>query len=818
MDSNVQNLLAIVGVIAILILIPLAVIFVGVPVLKGIGGAVGATFRGAGWLIRHVVEFVFGTLGDAVRLVGAIIAGIVLMPLMVFGVVFGRWSKASHFAGGVAREARVFGGCLYRILIRRPLKFVLLHGLLEGIEQRVPEAMMAAPGPDQPNRRTGQFDGYRIVGSLRPGGSGAKLYVAEPNDTVRAKNPRMPELVVIKSFAITDGSSLPQIVRESRALECARQMGLIFDHGLDEQRFFYVMPYHAGENLGVIARQLHGESAGNGLEDRGLRAGVGYVADLVSTLASYHRGGLWHKDVKPDNIIVHNGVAHLVDLGLVTPLRSAMTLTTHGTEYFRDPEMVRQALRGVKVHEVDGVKFDVYAAGAVLYFVLENTFPAHGALSAFSKRSPESLRWIVRRAMAEYTKRYEQADVMLADLRHVLGSSDPFTVRPADLPSMRAEQVVVAGAPAGGGFVPAAAIGAAAVAAGSAGSPRPRIRVTNWWTGAYVMEDGDAAGRPSASPVVDFSGWRGAAAKAASTARPKAEAQIASARRRAADLRTKARARVDRHMARRPHQPSKGLIVLSSLVIVGIVAVVVASTGRASHRTRTVSTAQARMSIPALPTLPFADHDAVASAVSDAASVVDDAIRKVEREIDAKRRSIASGDGASTDLGAGAAAGHEPLRALLVNTHTDPANPRVTKTIEREIAERQRRGWLVCGDDVESIALISPLISAWNGDRVRFDGLLEDALEHAGYAAIVWIHATPGKGLAVDRTAMLFVTAERPGWQDRRGACGGTIAMDDAATPDVDPAEGAVDGAAGEPEARATTSARESPLTASVVR
>ena len=44
--------------------------------------------------------------------------------------------------------------------------------------------------------------------------------------------------------------------------------------------------------------------------------------------------------------------AHLVDFGLLSRLRSAMTLTTHGTEYFRDPEMVRMALRGVKVHEV----------------------------------------------------------------------------------------------------------------------------------------------------------------------------------------------------------------------------------------------------------------------------------------------------------------------------------------------------------------------------------------------------------------------------------------------------------------------------------
>ena len=116
--------------------------------------------------------------------------------------------------------------------------------------------------------------------------------------------------------------------------------------------------------------------------------------------------GLWHKDVKPDNIIVHDDRAHLVDLGLVTPMRSAMTLTTHGTEYFRDPEMVRLALKGVKVHQVDGAKFDIYAVGAVLYSIIENSFPAHGGLSQVSKRCPESLRWVIRRSMTDYDKRY----------------------------------------------------------------------------------------------------------------------------------------------------------------------------------------------------------------------------------------------------------------------------------------------------------------------------------------------------------------------------------------------------------------------------
>jgi serine/threonine protein kinase len=175
------------------------------------------------------------------------------------------------------------------------------------------------------------------------------------------------------------------------------------------------------------------------LSETQLQTILSYSRNLLHTLQEYHEAGLWHKDVKPDNIIIHDGSAHLVDLGLVTPLASAMTLTTHGTEYFRDPELVRQAMRGVKVHQVDGSKFDVFGAGAVLYFMLENTFPAHGCLSDFNKESPECIRWIVRRAMADYDKRYNTVEEMLRDVETVLRAKTVSGVRPADLPSMGGE-------------------------------------------------------------------------------------------------------------------------------------------------------------------------------------------------------------------------------------------------------------------------------------------------------------------------------------------------------------------------------------------
>jgi serine/threonine protein kinase len=594
--------------IVVLVGLGLGIAFILVPMFKGIGWAIVNLFRAIGWLGVHLFEFVGGMISDVLRFVGSVITLVALLPFPPLNVVLGRWSAAGHFAESISREFKVAAACLYRVALRRPLKLFWLHGLLEGVEQRLPEAMAAAPTRDTPSRRAGQYAGYRIVGSLRGGGSGGKLYIAEPEPSKRSRIRNMPDRVVIKSFALSEGSSLPQIVRESRALEAARELGLVFEHGMDDHRFFYVMPYHAGEHLGVVTRQLHGESDGRGLSERHMPTVLGYFDDLLETLAAYHRGGLWHKDVKPENVIVHDGRAHIVDLGLVTPLRSAMTLTTHGTEYFRDPEMVRQALRGVKVHQVDGAKFDIFAVGAVLYFVLENTFPAHGGLSRFTKKSPEALRWIARRAMADYNQRYETVEEMLADLRVVAASADPGSVRPVDLPSM-------------GGAVAEAAPAATdpSVAAIGAGSPvppplpvvetpapvadsvapadpprrRPGLRVTNWWTGAYAVDEtGDPVARPDSGVTQAFRDQsRSFRAEAhelrrrvqtgAISSRRAAREQIKAARARARDLQKRARSRRHRTVVER--QPSRALIG-ATLLFVGFIAVIMLGVLRSPDR------------------------------------------------------------------------------------------------------------------------------------------------------------------------------------------------------------------------------------------
>lgn len=413
--------------------------------LGGIGRGVGAVLRGGvgaiGFGVRHVGTFVSGMVLDSLRFAGAMLTAAVIVPLTLLNLCFGRWRSAAHYGRALEDELTSAAVNVYRVSVGHPIRFLGLGLLTEGIERRIPELVARAPVAPARRPRPGRFDGYDVKGTLPPGGSGAMLYLARPKreklEAFRRAGHPDPGEVVIKAFALGTGSTLPQIVRESRALEAASRLGLVLEHQLGDDAFHYVMPFVPGERLDTVISAMHARHGDEGLSQRDLGIVMGYVSDLLQTLDRFHTGGLWHKDIKPGNLIVSNHRVHLVDLGLVTPLQSAMTLTTHGTEYFRDPEMVRLAMKGVKVHEVDGVKFDVYSAGAVLYSMIENSFPAHGSLSRLEKRCPEALKWIVRRAMAEMNARYSHAWEMLADVRKVMAARDPFTVQPADLPSMK---------------------------------------------------------------------------------------------------------------------------------------------------------------------------------------------------------------------------------------------------------------------------------------------------------------------------------------------------------------------------------------------
>jgi len=451
-----------IGIVAIAVA-PVLAVWLIMQLVKVLGFVLGGGARAIAGLVRHVVRFVHGTIVDSLHIVGHTLTAAVLVPLALGSLAMLRPRSARHYGGALEDELMGALGAVYRVSLGHPVRLLGLGALTDGLERRLPELVAEEPRTGRFTRtarggssgrtsrgeallrgETPTFEGYVVEEELRQGGSGARLFAARPTAaharTLAERGVDAPGRVVVKAFGLGYGSTMPQIVRESRSLEAAKSLGLIVEHHLDDDAFHYVMPFVPGEGLDIVTRRMHAASRKtDGLDDAQLASALGFARDLCDHLTRFHREGLWHKDIKPGNLMVADDRLQVVDFGLVTPLESALTLTTHGTEYFRDPELVRLALDGKRVKDVDGVKFDLYSAGAVLYSVIENSFPAHGSLSSISKRTPEALRWIVRRAMADIDKRYESAEDLGRDLDVLIAARDPFAVRPADLPSVRGD-------------------------------------------------------------------------------------------------------------------------------------------------------------------------------------------------------------------------------------------------------------------------------------------------------------------------------------------------------------------------------------------
>ncbi|MEW5917497.1 MAG: serine/threonine-protein kinase, partial [Gemmatimonadota bacterium] len=144
----------------------------------------------------------------------------------------------------------------------------------------------------------------------------------------------------------------------------------LFDSGECNGRLYYVMPFIDSETLGDhLAREgtLSIESA------------VRVTASLARALDYAHRRGIVHRDIKPDNIFLHEGEALLADFGVARAVSSlgmtSTVMTTDGlavgTPSYMSPE---QALAE---KDVDG-RSDQYSLACVLFEMLTGKPPFSG--------------------------------------------------------------------------------------------------------------------------------------------------------------------------------------------------------------------------------------------------------------------------------------------------------------------------------------------------------------------------------------------------------------------------------------------------------
>ena len=193
---------------------------------------------------------------------------------------------------------------------------------------------------------------YRLLDEIGAGASGTVW---------RALDERLQRQVAVKTVDLAVHHDDPGIVARFRrevqtsAALNSPHVAAIYDSGQDHQVAYMVMELLNGPSLATLL-------ATDGPLD--WQRGLTIAVDVASGLADAHAAGVIHRDLKPGNVVLHGGVAKIVDFGIARvtdpgdrTLTSPATVT--GTAAYMSPEQASG-------HEVTPAT-DLYSLGCLLF-------------------------------------------------------------------------------------------------------------------------------------------------------------------------------------------------------------------------------------------------------------------------------------------------------------------------------------------------------------------------------------------------------------------------------------------------------------------
>ena len=312
---------------------------------------------------------------------------------------------------------------------------------------------------------------YRIVRHLGEGGMASVYLCADlKHDRNVALKLLKPEL-----SAVLGGDRFVQEIKTTAALQHPHILPL-FDSGAADGLLFYVMPFIDGETL---RDRLNRESQ-LGVEDA-----LRIAREVLDALQYAHESGIVHRDVKPENILLHGGHAMVADFGIALAVSAAaggrMTETglSLGTPHYMSPE---QATAETEITP----RSDVYSLASVLYEMLAGHPPHVGGpaqqvimriiteqarpVSDFRRSVPSNVVAALEKALEKLpADRFESAKAF----SNALADPGFTTAAPgADVASGTPTRARVLTRP----FIGVAALAAVAIAAALSGWSRPAAR------------------------------------------------------------------------------------------------------------------------------------------------------------------------------------------------------------------------------------------------------------------------------------------------------------------------------------------------------
>ncbi|KAL4470320.1 hypothetical protein ABPG74_011931 [Tetrahymena malaccensis] len=207
-----------------------------------------------------------------------------------------------------------------------------------------------------------QLDRNKILGT----GGFASVYLGYYAKGKSNSKEEMNQLFAIKEISINNEFEITNsLIREINMLRHLKNRHIIqfIDAKKTENHFYLIMEYCSEGTLEDLVKhkQLN--------EDQILT----YFNQIVYALKYLYSKKIFHRDIKPKNILLHNGEIKLVDFGLSKIIADQNINITQGfntcvgTPQFMAPEM----LKGIGWQE----KSDIWSLGSTLYYMIFKELP-----------------------------------------------------------------------------------------------------------------------------------------------------------------------------------------------------------------------------------------------------------------------------------------------------------------------------------------------------------------------------------------------------------------------------------------------------------
>ena len=172
---------------------------------------------------------------------------------------------------------------------------------------------------------------------------------------------------ILKSEYNTDAEFLERFQREAHAASLMAHHNIVnlLDVGVEGEHRYLVLEYVRGNTLKEVIRQKGRLNTNTTIQ---------IAIRILSALQHAHDNGIIHRDIKPQNVLIHSdGHVKVADFG-VARMTNAFTIskgdTVVGSVHYSSPEQAAGAV-------VDSTS-DLYSAGVVIYEMLTGHVPFSG--------------------------------------------------------------------------------------------------------------------------------------------------------------------------------------------------------------------------------------------------------------------------------------------------------------------------------------------------------------------------------------------------------------------------------------------------------